>query len=66
MKLINFILQVKKLKNSLLELQPNGYIALHGMKGFGKSCLTASALKDKDMILNLFDVRLLVKYLFSI
>lgn len=49
-------MQIKKLKNSLEELQPNGYIALHGMKGFGKSCLTASTLKDKDFILNLFNV----------
>ncbi|KAJ8681851.1 hypothetical protein QAD02_017643 [Eretmocerus hayati] len=46
---------IKKLKDALRDLQPNGYIALHGMKGFGKSCLTASTLSDKDLTFQLFN-----------
>ncbi|KAL7297703.1 hypothetical protein TKK_0008740 [Trichogramma kaykai] len=46
---------VQKLKDALENLEPNGYIALHGMKGFGKSCLTASTLKDKNFTLRLFN-----------
>ncbi|XP_067209405.1 apoptotic protease-activating factor 1 isoform X2 [Linepithema humile] len=36
----------EKLKEALQQLNPTEYVALHGMKGFGKSCLTASTLKD--------------------
>lgn len=45
-----------ELKGYLKELQPNGYVVLHGMKGFGKSCLTASTLKDTEFVRNLFYV----------
>ncbi|KOC61301.1 Apoptotic protease-activating factor 1 [Habropoda laboriosa] len=38
--------KTKQLQYYLEQLQPNGYVVLHGMKGFGKSCLTASTLKD--------------------
>ncbi|XP_058791268.1 apoptotic protease-activating factor 1-like isoform X2 [Phymastichus coffea] len=43
------------LKDALQKLQPNEYVALHGMKGFGKSCLTASTLKDKNLSQKLFN-----------
>ncbi|KAG7206909.1 hypothetical protein KM043_000802 [Ampulex compressa] len=46
--------KMKKLKNALEKLKPKEYIALHGMKGFGKSCLTASTLKDTKLVANLF------------
>ncbi|XP_017884244.1 apoptotic protease-activating factor 1 isoform X2 [Ceratina calcarata] len=40
----------QKLKEQLTKLQPNGYILLHGMKGFGRSCLAASTLNDVDFV----------------
>ncbi|OXU28229.1 hypothetical protein TSAR_009640 [Trichomalopsis sarcophagae] len=46
---------IEELKSGLKNLQSNGYIALHGMKGFGKSCLTASTLHDKDLTSQLFN-----------
>ncbi|CAK9826161.1 Apoptotic protease-activating factor 1 [Anthophora retusa] len=46
--------KMKQLKYYLERLQPNGYVVLHGMKGFGKSCLTASTLKDTKFVRNLF------------
>ncbi|XP_076619262.1 uncharacterized protein LOC143340817 isoform X1 [Colletes latitarsis] len=42
------------LKYCLQQLQPNEYVVLHGMKGFGKSCLTACTLKDKVFVKNSF------------
>lgn len=45
-----------QLKYHLEQLEPNGYVVLHGMKGFGKSCLTASTLKDTKFVRNLFYV----------
>lgn len=47
---------MKQLQNCLEELQPNEYIVLHGMKGFGKSSLTASTLKNSKFIRNIFYV----------
>ncbi|XP_071562800.1 uncharacterized protein [Temnothorax nylanderi] len=44
----------EKLKIALQQLIPTAYIALHGMKGFGKSCLVASALKDAKLVKDLF------------
>ncbi|XP_012277489.1 apoptotic protease-activating factor 1 isoform X2 [Orussus abietinus] len=44
----------KQLQRALEELQPGRYVALHGMKGFGKSSLTASTLKDGQLVKNLF------------
>ncbi|XP_011342861.1 apoptotic protease-activating factor 1 isoform X2 [Ooceraea biroi] len=44
----------EKLKMALRELNPTEYIVLHGMKGFGKSCLAASTLKDIKLVKNLF------------
>ncbi|XP_012525104.1 apoptotic protease-activating factor 1 isoform X2 [Monomorium pharaonis] len=44
----------EKLKIALQQLTPAGYIALHGMKGFGKSCLVASTLKDAKLVKDLF------------
>ncbi|OAD55428.1 Apoptotic protease-activating factor 1 [Eufriesea mexicana] len=38
--------KMEQLQDYLKKLKPNEYIVLHGMKGFGKSCLTASTLKD--------------------
>ncbi|XP_060817084.1 apoptotic protease-activating factor 1 isoform X1 [Bombus pascuorum] len=46
--------KMKQLQNCLEELQPNEYIVLHGMKGFGKSSLTASTLKNSKFIRNIF------------
>ncbi|XP_017794472.1 PREDICTED: LOW QUALITY PROTEIN: apoptotic protease-activating factor 1 [Habropoda laboriosa] len=46
--------KTKQLQYYLEQLQPNGYVVLHGMKGFGKSCLTASTLKDTKFVRNLF------------
>ncbi|XP_076676313.1 apoptotic protease-activating factor 1 isoform X3 [Andrena cerasifolii] len=46
--------RITQLKRYLEQLQPNGYVVLHGMKGFGKSCLTASTLKDTKFVRNLF------------
>ncbi|XP_031834716.2 apoptotic protease-activating factor 1 isoform X2 [Nomia melanderi] len=46
--------KVKQLKDCLEKLQPNEYVVLHGMKGFGKSCLTASTLKDTKFVRNSF------------
>ncbi|XP_054000407.1 apoptotic protease-activating factor 1 isoform X1 [Hylaeus anthracinus] len=43
-----------ELKYYLEQLQPNGYVVLHGMKGFGKSCLTASTLKDTKFVRSSF------------
>lgn len=54
--IIIFYIQIEELKSALKSLQPTGYIALHGMKGFGKSCLTASTLNDKDLTSQLFNV----------
>ncbi|XP_076236256.1 apoptotic protease-activating factor 1 [Calliopsis andreniformis] len=46
--------KMTQLKHYLQQLQPNEYIVLHGMKGFGKSCLTASTLKDTKFVRDLF------------
>ncbi|XP_076276380.1 uncharacterized protein LOC143207139 isoform X2 [Lasioglossum baleicum] len=45
----------QKLKCYLEKLQPNEYVVLHGIKGFGKSCLTASTLKDTKFVRNTFN-----------
>lgn len=50
------VLQVDQLKIALQQLIPAEYIALHGMKGFGKSCLAASTLKDAKLVKDLFAV----------
>jgi len=50
------VLQVEQLKIALQQLAPAEYIALHGMKGFGKSCLVASTLKDVKLVRDLFSV----------
>nr|XP_033321533.1 apoptotic protease-activating factor 1 isoform X1 [Megalopta genalis]XP_033321534.1 apoptotic protease-activating factor 1 isoform X1 [Megalopta genalis] len=47
--------KIKQLKDYLEKLQPNEYVVLHGMKGFGKSCLTASTLKDTKFVRNTFN-----------
>ncbi|XP_029154798.1 uncharacterized protein LOC114927905 isoform X2 [Nylanderia fulva] len=44
----------EKLKTALKQLKPSEYIVLHGMKGFGKSCLTANTLKDTRLVKNFF------------
>ena len=41
------IFQTTKLKNALETLEPSSYVAFHGMKGFGKSSLTAKILQEK-------------------
>ncbi|KAG5314620.1 APAF factor, partial [Acromyrmex insinuator] len=46
--------KINQLKKALQELIPTKYIALHGMKGFGKSSLVASTLKDVKLVKNLF------------
>ncbi|XP_043802978.1 apoptotic protease-activating factor 1-like isoform X2 [Apis laboriosa] len=46
--------KIKQLQSYLEELHPNEYIVLHGMKGFGKSCLTASTLKNMKFVRNIF------------
>lgn len=46
--------KVKQLSQELKNLNPNSYLILHGMKGFGKSWLTASTLKDSELLQNLF------------
>lgn len=46
--------KVEQLKVALQRLNPAEYIALHGMKGFGKSCLVASTLKDMKLVKDLF------------
>ncbi|KAK2582333.1 hypothetical protein KPH14_004670 [Odynerus spinipes] len=46
--------KVKQLIQELRNLSPNAYLILHGMKGFGKSCLAASTLKDSELVQNLF------------
>ncbi|KAL6265324.1 hypothetical protein P5V15_002125 [Pogonomyrmex californicus] len=46
--------KVKQLKIALQQLNPTEYIVLHGMKGFGKSCLAASTLKDVKLVKDLF------------
>ncbi|XP_046825757.1 apoptotic protease-activating factor 1 isoform X2 [Vespa crabro] len=43
-----------KLTEELKKLKPNEYLILHGMKGFGKSCLTASTLNDTKLAEDLF------------
>ncbi|XP_029674820.1 uncharacterized protein LOC115242566 isoform X2 [Formica exsecta] len=44
----------EKLRMALQQLKPTEYIVLHGMKGFGKSSLTANTLKDIRLVKNLF------------
>ncbi|KAL0120735.1 hypothetical protein PUN28_008418 [Cardiocondyla obscurior] len=44
----------EKLKDALQQLIPAEYIALHAMKGFGKSCLVASTLKNIKLVKELF------------
>ena len=51
---------MKQLQYYLERLQPNEYIVLHGMKGFGKSSLTASTLKDCKCIKSIFYVSCVV------
>ncbi|KZC07642.1 PREDICTED: apoptotic protease-activating factor 1 [Dufourea novaeangliae] len=46
--------KMQQLKDCLGKLQPDEYIVLHGMKGFGKSCLTASTLKDTEFVTKSF------------
>ncbi|XP_018369153.1 PREDICTED: apoptotic protease-activating factor 1-like isoform X2 [Trachymyrmex cornetzi] len=46
--------KINQLKKALQELIPTKYIALHGMKGFGKSSLVASTLKDVKLVKHLF------------
>ncbi|CAL7936563.1 unnamed protein product [Xylocopa violacea] len=46
--------KMKQLKDGLKQLQSNGYIVLLGMKGFGKSSLTASTLRDTEFVKNVF------------
>lgn len=55
---------MKQLKTALTKVEPGGYVVLHGMKGFGKHCLTANTLKDESLIRNLFDVR--AKFVYNI
>ncbi|XP_043281955.1 uncharacterized protein Dark isoform X2 [Venturia canescens] len=43
-----------QLKRALQKIEPGGYLVLHGMKGFGKSCLTANTLKDTTLVKTLF------------
>ncbi|XP_019885106.1 apoptotic protease-activating factor 1 isoform X2 [Camponotus floridanus] len=44
----------EKLTTALQQLKPAEYIVLHGMKGFGKSSLTANSLQDKRLPKNVF------------
>ncbi|XP_066591533.1 apoptotic protease-activating factor 1 isoform X2 [Prorops nasuta] len=44
----------QKLRDALCNLKPKEYVVLRGMKGFGKSSLTASTLKDTKLVKNLF------------
>ncbi|XP_011155807.2 apoptotic protease-activating factor 1 isoform X1 [Solenopsis invicta] len=46
--------KVEQLKIALQQLIPAGYIALHGMKGFGKTSLVGSTLKDAKLVKDLF------------
>ena len=48
---------MEQLKAGLKNLLPGGYLVLHGMKGFGKSRLTANVLKDPTLSKSLFNVR---------
>ncbi|XP_015189029.1 PREDICTED: apoptotic protease-activating factor 1 isoform X2 [Polistes dominula] len=48
------IIRDDKLAEALRKLSPNGYLTLHGMKGFGRSCLTASTLNDTKLAEELF------------
>lgn len=49
---------MNKLEDALKNLESNGYVILHGMKGYGKSSLVASILheKRKDNLSPLFEV----------
>ncbi|XP_032673551.1 uncharacterized protein LOC116845226 isoform X2 [Odontomachus brunneus] len=46
--------RIGQLTNALQQLNPGEYITLHGMKGFGKSCLTALTLKNMKLMADLF------------
>ncbi|KAL2742849.1 apoptotic protease-activating factor 1 isoform X1 [Vespula maculifrons] len=46
--------KTKQLTEELNKLKPNEYLILHGMKGFGKSCLTVSTLNDTKLAEDLF------------
>ncbi|KAI4502395.1 hypothetical protein M0802_002307 [Mischocyttarus mexicanus] len=45
----------KQLIEALKKLKPDGYLILHGMKGFGRSSLTASTLNDANLAKDLFN-----------
>ncbi|XP_033214877.1 apoptotic protease-activating factor 1-like [Belonocnema kinseyi] len=47
--------KVNEFKHNLRNLKPGKHLALHGLKGFGKSCLTVIALKDKELVAELFE-----------
>ncbi|XP_014606546.1 PREDICTED: apoptotic protease-activating factor 1 isoform X1 [Polistes canadensis] len=46
--------KIKQLVEALNKLNPDGYLTLHGMKGFGRSCLTASTLNNTKLAEELF------------
>ncbi|XP_014606549.1 PREDICTED: apoptotic protease-activating factor 1 isoform X2 [Polistes canadensis] len=48
------IIRDDKLVEALNKLNPDGYLTLHGMKGFGRSCLTASTLNNTKLAEELF------------
>ncbi|KAK0174087.1 hypothetical protein PV328_007201 [Microctonus aethiopoides] len=47
--------KTEQLKSALTRLAPEGYVILHGMKGFGKSWLVTNVEKDKNFVKNIFD-----------
>lgn len=58
--IISLCLQITQLTMALQQLKPAEYIVLHGMKGFGKSSLTANILQDERLMKNVFSVCFLV------
>ncbi|KAK0169016.1 hypothetical protein PV327_002765 [Microctonus hyperodae] len=46
--------KTEQLKSALTRLAPEGYVVLHGMKGFGKSWLVSIVESDKNFVKNIF------------
>ncbi|XP_034944735.1 uncharacterized protein Dark [Chelonus insularis] len=42
--------KIEELTNALKELSPEKYVVLHGMKGYGKSCLASMTLRNSPNI----------------
>lgn len=57
--IVYFLFQLEEVRQHLHSLKRRHYVVLHGMTGCGKSCLAASALDNKELVIAQFKVSII-------